>query len=75
MKFRCGQYQLRIPFVLYADFGNTLKLVDEQYRKKINEMNIEHKGKIAYVEKGHHTCNAWMVTYIVRLLIEMSLAH
>ena len=38
-------------------------------------MNTEHKGKIPYVEKDHHTCNAWMATYIVRLLTEMSLAH
>ena len=28
--FHDGQYQFKVPFMLYADFESTLKLVDER---------------------------------------------
>ena len=31
--------------MLYADFGSILKPVDEQYRKKMNQMKPKRNGK------------------------------
>ena len=48
LKFHDGQYQFKVPFMLYADFQSTLKPIDERYRDKINTMKAERKGKAPY---------------------------
>ena len=35
LKFYDGQYQFKVPFMLYADFESILKPVDERYRDKM----------------------------------------
>ena len=37
--------------MMYADFESILKLVDEQYRDKMNTMKAGRKGKAPYTEK------------------------
>ena len=37
--------------MLYADFEGILKLFDEQYREKINQMKTERKGNTPHTEK------------------------
>ena len=51
LKFRDGQYQFKVPFMLYADFESTLNPVDERYRNKMNRMKAARKGKASYTEK------------------------
>ena len=51
LRFHDGQYQLKVPFMLYADFESILKAVDERYREKMNTMKAERKGKAPYTEK------------------------
>ena len=51
LKFHDGQYQFKVPFMLYADFESILKPVDERYREKMNTMRAEIKGKAPYTEK------------------------
>ena len=47
LKFHNGQYQFKVPLVLYADFETILKPVDEWYRDKMNTMKTEkRKGTI-----------------------------
>lgn len=50
-KFRDGQYQFKVPIMLYADLENTLKPVDKHYREKMNNIKSERKGKAPYAEK------------------------
>ena len=50
LKFRNGNHQFKVPFMLYADFESILKPVDERYREKINKMKAERKGKTPYTE-------------------------
>ena len=48
--------------MLYADFENILKPVDERYRGKINTMKTERKGKTLYMEKiNTHVLSGWCV--------------
>ena len=54
-KFNFGQYQFKVPFMLYADFESILKPVDERYRDRMNTMKAEGKGKASYMEKIHVT--------------------
>ena len=51
LEFQDGQYQFKVPFMLYADFESILKPVDEKYREKMNQMKIERKDKKPYTEK------------------------
>ena len=51
LKFHDGQYQFKVPFMLYADFESILKPVDERYRGKMNPTKAERKGKASYTEK------------------------
>ena len=51
LKFHDGQYEFKVPFMLYADFENILKPVDERYRDKMNTMKAERKCKAPYTEK------------------------
>ena len=51
LKFQDGQYQFKLPFMLYADFESILKPVDERYRDKMNTMKAGRKGKAPYTEK------------------------
>ena len=44
LKFHDGQYQFKVPFMLYADFESILKPVDERYRDNMNTMKTETKG-------------------------------
>ena len=62
LKFHDGQYQFKIPFMLYADFESILKPVDDRYRDKINTIKAERKGKALYTEKiNKHVPFGWCV--------------
>ena len=50
LKFHDNQYQ-SVPFMLHVNFESILKLVDEQYRDEMNQMNTKRKGNPAYIEK------------------------
>ena len=50
LKFHDGQYQFKVPFMLYAGFESILKAVDERYRDKMNRMKVGRKGKASYTE-------------------------
>ena len=51
LKFHDGQYQFKVPFMLYADFESILKPVDERYRDRMNTMKTDRKAKAPYTEK------------------------
>ena len=60
LKFHDGQYQFKVPFMLYADFES--KPVDERCRDKMNTMKTERKGKAPYTEKiNTHVPSGWCV--------------
>ena len=62
LKFHDGQYQFKVPFMLYADFESILKPVDERYRDRMNTMKTERKGKVPYMEKiNTHVPSGWCV--------------
>ena len=62
LKFQDGQYQLKVPFMLYADFESILKPVDERYRDRMNTMKTGRKGKAPYTEKiNTHVPSGWCV--------------
>ena len=62
LKFHDGQYQFKVPFMLYADLESILKPVDEQYRDKMNTMKAGRKGKAPYTEKiNTHIPSGWCV--------------
>ena len=62
LKFHDGQYQFKVPFMLYADFGSILKPVDERYRDRMNTMKTERKSKTSYTEKTNtHVPSGWCV--------------
>ena len=62
LKCHDGQYQFKIPFMLYADFESILKPVDERYRDKMNTMKAERKGKAPYTEKiNTYVQSGWYV--------------
>ena len=62
LKFHDGQYQFKVPFMLYVEFESTLKLVDERYRDRMNTMKTERKGKTPYTEKiNTHVPSRWCV--------------
>ena len=62
LKFHDGQYQFKIPFMLYAEFESILKPVKERYRDKMNKMKAEGKGKAPYTEKiNTHVLSGWCV--------------
>ena len=61
-KFHDGQYQFKVPFMMYADFESILKPVDERYRDKMNRMKAGRKGKASYTEKiNTHVPSGWCV--------------
>ena len=62
LKFRDGQYQFKVPFMLYADFESILKPADERYRDRMNTMKAAWKGKAPYTEKiNTHVPSGWCV--------------
>ena len=62
LKFHDGQYQFKVPFMLYADFKSILKLVDFRYRDRMNTMKTERKDKASYMEKiNTHIPSGWCV--------------
>ena len=62
LKLHDGQYQFKVPFMLYADFESILKPVDERYRYKMNRMKAGRKGKTSYSEKiNTHVPSGWCV--------------
>ena len=65
LKFHDGQYQFKIPFMLYADFESVLKPVDKRYRKKVNTVKTERKRKASYTEKiNTHVPSVCCVHYL-----------
>ena len=74
LKFHDGQYQLKVTFMLYADFESILKPVDKRYREKMNTMKTDRKSKTPYTEKiNTRVPSGWCVHSI--LPIEMFLIH
>ena len=62
LKFHDGQYQFKVPFMLYADFESILKPVDEWYRDKMNRMKAGKNGKAPYTDKiNTHVPSGWCV--------------
>ena len=62
LKFHDGQYQFKVPFMLYADFESISKAVDERHRDRINTMKTERKGKAPYTVKiNTHIPSGWCV--------------
>ena len=62
LKFHDGQYQFKVPFMLYADFESILKPVDERCKEKMHTMKTERKGKASYTEKiNTHVPPGWCV--------------
>ena len=62
LKFHDGQYQFKVPFMLYADFESILKPADERYRDKMNRMKVGRKGKASCTEKiNRHVPSEWCV--------------
>ena len=62
LKFHDGQYQFKVPFMLYSDFESVLKLVDERYGDRTNTMNTERKGNASFTEKiNTHVPSGWCV--------------
>ena len=62
LKFHNGQYQFKVPFMLYADFESISKPVDERYRVRMNTMKTERKGKVPYPKKiNTHVPSGWCV--------------
>ena len=46
LKFNNGQYQFKVPFMLYADFESILKPADERYKNNMNTMKTEVRHRI-----------------------------
>ena len=62
LKFHDGQYQFKVPFMMYADFESILKPVDGRYSDKMNRMKAGRKGKAPYTEKiNTHVPSGWCV--------------
>ena len=62
LKFHYGQYQFKVPFMLYTDFESILKPVSERYRDKMNTVKAGKKGKAPYTEKiNTHVPSGWCV--------------
>ena len=62
LKFHDGQYQFKVPFMLYADFESILKPFDERYRDRMKTMKTERKGKASNTEKiNTHVPSEWFV--------------
>ena len=65
LKFHNGQYQFKVPFMLYVDFESILKPADERYRDKMNTVKAGTKGtksKAQYTEKiNTHVLPGWCV--------------
>ena len=62
LKFHDGQYQFKVPFMMYADFESILKPVDERYKEKMNTMKAGRKGKAPYTENiNTHVPSGWCV--------------
>ena len=62
LTFHDGQYQFKVPFMLYTDFESILKPVDKQCRDRMNTMKTEKKGKAPYMEKiNAHVPSGWCV--------------
>ena len=74
LKFHDRQYQLNVPFMLYADFESILKPFDEWYRDRINTMKTERKGKAPY-GKDKHTRTIRIVCIQHLPHMEMYLTH
>ena len=45
LNFHDGQYQFKVPFMLYAGFESILKPLNDRYRDRMNIMKTESKGK------------------------------
>ena len=62
LKFHSGEYHVKVPFMLHADFESILKPVDERYRDRMNAMTTERKCKVPYTEKiNTHVPSGWCV--------------
>ena len=62
LKFHDGQYQVKVPFMLYVDFESILKPVDERYRGEMNTTKADRKGGELYTEKmSKHVPSGWCV--------------
>ena len=81
VEFHDGQYQFKVPFMLYTDFEGIFMPDDEQNREKMNQ--IKRKGVLPppREEVRHHiqkrsTCMYYLDgVYTAYLLMEMYLIH
>ena len=67
-----GQYQFIVPFMLYADFENILKPVNEQYMEKMNQRQTKRKVKTP-IQKRYAHVYRMDAMYTACLLKEMYL--
>lgn len=51
LKFHYDQYHFKVSFMLHADYDSIVKLIDEQYSEKMNQMKAKRKSKIPYTGK------------------------
>ena len=57
LKFHDGQYQFKVPFMLYADFASILKQEDDKQQDTMNQIKTEQKGQTA----STHMPSGWCV--------------
>ena len=71
LNFHDRQYQFKVPFMMYADFGSFLKTVSGRYRDKMNRIKADKKRKVPYTEntRMYHQDGV----FIAPLPMEMSL--
>ena len=61
LQYHDGQQQLKVPFMLYADFESILKPKDERYKDKIKQLKSKRTVK-SYTEKiNTHVPSGWCV--------------
>lgn len=62
LEFHDGQCQFIAPFMLYANFESILKLADQWYWEKTNQMKIEKQDKASCTEIiNKHVSSGWWV--------------
>ena len=62
LKYHDGQYQFKVPFVMYADFESILIPVKERYEDSMKELKNKRKGTESYTKKvNRHVPSGWCV--------------
>ena len=62
LKYHDGQYQFKVPFVMYAEFESILIPVKERYEDRMKELKNNRKGTESYTKKvNRHVHSGWCV--------------